>query len=115
MDEQDYKELAMNALVLLGATAETCAEAGLANPILYRSLEVAIELAEPLDEPDLVMLLKSALIGVGEGVEETMAMVREIKSRLGILEQQGASLSTRLDRIELRLDRIERRMELVEA
>jgi len=40
---------------------------------------------------------------------------REIKSRLGILEQQRASLSTRLDRIELRLDRIQRRMELVEA
>jgi hypothetical protein len=40
---------------------------------------------------------------------------REIKSRLGILEQQRASLSTRLDRIKLRLDRIERRMELVEA
>ena len=30
---------------------------------------------------------------------------REIKSRLGTLGQKGASLSTRLDRIELRLDR----------
>ena len=84
----------MNALVLLGATAETCAEAGLANPILYRSLEVAIELAEPLDEPDLVMLLKSALIGVGEGVEETMAMVREIKSRLDFMKSGGYNQDT---------------------
>jgi predicted nucleic acid-binding Zn-ribbon protein len=40
---------------------------------------------------------------------------REIKTRLGILEQQNASLSTRLDRIEARLDRIERRLDLVEA
>ena len=40
---------------------------------------------------------------------------REIKTRLGILEQQNASLSTRLDRIEGRLDRIERRLDLVEA
>jgi hypothetical protein len=40
---------------------------------------------------------------------------REIKSRLGILEQQGASLSNRLDRIEMRLDRIERRVDLTEA
>jgi hypothetical protein len=86
MDEQDYKQLATNALVLLGATAETCAENGLANPILYRSLEVAVEMAEYLDEPDLVMLLKSALIGVGEGIEETMAMVKEIKSRLDFMK-----------------------------
>lgn len=85
MDEQDYKQLATNALVLLGATAETCAENGLANPILYRSLEVAVELAEELDEPDLVVLLKSALIGVGEGIEETMAMVKEIKSQFDFL------------------------------
>jgi DNA repair exonuclease SbcCD ATPase subunit len=40
---------------------------------------------------------------------------REIKTRLGILEQQGASLSNRIDRIEMRLDRIERRLDLVEA
>lgn len=94
MDEQDYKELAMNALVLLGATAETCAEAGLANPILYRSLEVAIQLAEHLDEPDLVMLLKSALIGVGEGIEETMAMVKEIKSKLDFMNSNEYNQNT---------------------
>jgi hypothetical protein len=39
---------------------------------------------------------------------------REIKARLSILEQQMASVVTRLDRVELRLDRIERRMDLVE-
>ncbi len=40
---------------------------------------------------------------------------REIKTRLGILEQQGASLSSRIDRIEFRLDRIEKRLDLVEV
>ncbi len=40
---------------------------------------------------------------------------REIKTRLGLLDQQGASLSSRMDRLEFRLDRIERRLDLVKA
>jgi len=44
--------------------------------------------------------------------------IREIKDRLGILEHQYASLSTRLDRLD-RLDarvlRIEKRLDLVEV
>ena len=40
---------------------------------------------------------------------------RDIKMRLGILEQQYASLSSRIDRIDLRLDWIERRLGLVAA
>ena len=40
---------------------------------------------------------------------------REIKTRLGILEQQYASMSNRIDRIEGRLDRIEKRLELADA
>ena len=39
---------------------------------------------------------------------------REIKSRLGIIVQQYASLSNRVDRIELKIDRIEQ-LELAEA
>ncbi|MBK1624990.1 hypothetical protein [Afifella marina] len=41
--------------------------------------------------------------------------LREIKSRLGILEQQYASLSVRIDRIDERVARIERRLDLQEA
>lgn len=41
--------------------------------------------------------------------------MREVKNRLGILEQQYASLSTRIDRIEDRLERIERRLDLMPA
>jgi predicted nucleic acid-binding Zn-ribbon protein len=41
--------------------------------------------------------------------------LREIKGRLGILEQQYASISTRLDRMDDRVARIEKRLDLVEA
>ena len=41
--------------------------------------------------------------------------LREIKERLGILEMQYASLSTRIDRIDARLERVERRLDLVEG
>ena len=41
--------------------------------------------------------------------------LREIKGRLGILEQQYASLSNRLDRMDERITRIETRLELVEV
>jgi hypothetical protein len=41
--------------------------------------------------------------------------LREIKGRLGILEQQYASVSVRLDRMDERVGRIEQRLNLVEA
>jgi predicted nucleic acid-binding Zn-ribbon protein len=40
---------------------------------------------------------------------------REVKTRLGFLEQQYALISTRLDRIDERVLRIEKRLQLVEA
>ena len=41
--------------------------------------------------------------------------MQEVKGRLGILEQQYASISIRLDRIDDRVFRIEKRLDLVEA
>lgn len=41
--------------------------------------------------------------------------VSDLKVRVGILEQQYASISNRIDRIETRLDRIGRRLDLVDA
>lgn len=41
--------------------------------------------------------------------------MQEVKARLGILEHQYASLSTRIDRIDERVFRIEKRLSLVEA
>ena len=41
--------------------------------------------------------------------------MREVKSRLGILENQHASLSNRLDRMDGRVERVERRLSLTEV
>ena len=41
--------------------------------------------------------------------------MREVKNRLGILENQYASLSSRPDRLDGRVERIERRLDLAEA
>jgi predicted nuclease with TOPRIM domain len=65
------------------------------------------------DDPDNLVL--RALRRIETGLDTMRDDIREIKSRLGLLEQQGASLSSRMDRIELRLDRIERRLDLVEV
>lgn len=43
------------------------------------------------------------------------ADILEIKERLGIMERQYASISSRVDRMDARLDHIERRLGLVEA
>lgn len=41
--------------------------------------------------------------------------MQEVKGRLGILEQQYAIISVRLDRLDERVLRIEKRLDLVEA
>lgn len=48
-------------------------------------------------------------------VDEIRLDTRELKSRVGILEQQYASVSNRINRIEDRLERIERRIGLADA
>lgn len=41
--------------------------------------------------------------------------IREIKHRLGLLELQYSSLSTRIDRMDGRIERIETRLGLIDA
>jgi hypothetical protein len=41
--------------------------------------------------------------------------IHEVKERLGILKMQYASLSNRMDRMDLRIERIQRRLGLVEV
>lgn len=48
-------------------------------------------------------------------VDDLRVDMREVKSRLGILEGQCASLSNRLDRVGEGAGRIERRLDLIEA
>lgn len=50
-----------------------------------------------------------------EKLDRLIDDMREIKTRIGILEQQAASLSSRMDRFEGRLDRIQRRLDLQDA
>lgn len=50
--------------------------------------------------------------GAVDGLRDDM---HAVKSRLGILESQNTSVSSRMDRLDGRIDRIERRLNLAEA
>ena len=65
------------------------------------------------DGPDSLILALLRRIDTSQG--EMRQDIREIKERLGFLEGSYASLSRRVDRIELRLERIEQRLDLVPA
>lgn len=65
------------------------------------------------EEPDNLVL--QYLRRIDRAVGELRQDMVEVKTRLGLLEQQYASISNRVDRIETRLDRIERRLDLVET
>lgn len=63
----------------------------------------------------MTRVLLTYLRRIDEKLDRVIEDVRELKTRVGILEQQYASISTRMDRVENRLERIERRLDLVEA
>ena len=65
------------------------------------------------DQPDSIV--RVLLRKLDEKLDRVADELREIKTRVGILAQQYASMSNRIDRIESRLERIERRLELAEA
>jgi len=52
---------------------------------------------------------------IRRAVDDAREDMREVKNRLGILENQYASLSTRLDRMDGRVERIENRLNLTDA
>lgn len=58
-------------------------------------------MAEELDS-----IVLRYLRAIDQKLDRMMADVLELKTRVGILEQQYASISNRIDRIEGRLDRI---------
>jgi len=55
------------------------------------------------------------LLHIRRVVDDLRDDMHEVKSRLGILENQYASLSNRLDRLDMRVERIERRLDLTEV
>ncbi len=60
-------------------------------------------------------LILEHLRAIRASVDRLVDDMQEVKGRLGILEQQYASISTRLDRIDERVTRIEKRLGLVEV
>lgn len=65
------------------------------------------------DGPDNLILALLRRIDTSQG--EVRQGIRGIKEHLGFLEGSYASLSRRVDRIELRPERIEQRLDLVPA
>ena len=64
---------------------------------------------------DIANLTLTFLRRIDERVDRLGDDMREVKSRLGALEQQYAGLSIRVDRIDSRVDRIGRRLDLTET
>ena len=64
------------------------------------------------DSDNIVLEHLRHIRGAVDGLRDDM---REVKSRLGILESQYANLSNRLDRVDGRIERIEQRLNLTDA
>ena len=67
------------------------------------------------DEPDIREFVHQRFNRVDEKLDKMLEVLVNVRDRVGILEQQYASLSRRLDHVDDRLERIERRIELVPA
>lgn len=65
------------------------------------------------DQPDNIVLIY--LRRLDEKIDRLSDDMREVKQRLGHLEEQNASMSRRIDRLDFRLDRVERRLDIAEA
>ena len=52
---------------------------------------------------------------IGGTFDDMRDDIREIKQRVGNLENQYANMSNRLDRMDVRIERIERRLDLTDA
>ncbi|PKQ06715.1 MAG: hypothetical protein CVT72_05640 [Alphaproteobacteria bacterium HGW-Alphaproteobacteria-11] len=60
-------------------------------------------------------LVPTYLRRLDEKVDRLAEDMREVKSRIGILESQYANVSNRLDRLDERMGRIENRLGLADA
>jgi tetrahydromethanopterin S-methyltransferase subunit G len=63
------------------------------------------------DEPDSLVL--RYLRRIDERMDRVETRLSELVGRVGLLEQGYASVSRRLDQIDLRIERIEHRLDLV--
>jgi hypothetical protein len=65
--------------------------------------------------PDTDNVVLEHLRHIPRAIDGQRDDMREVKSRLGILESQYANLSNRLDPLDGRVERIEQRLNLAEA
>jgi predicted nuclease with TOPRIM domain len=65
------------------------------------------------DEPDSLVLVY--LRRIDKNVADLREDVREVRTRLGFLEEQYASLSRRVDRIGGELEQVRRRLDIADA
>jgi hypothetical protein len=66
-------------------------------------------------ETDLKGFVHERFNRVDQKLDKLLEVLVNVRDRVGILEQQYASISRRLDHVDDRLERIERRIELVPA
>jgi predicted nucleic acid-binding Zn-ribbon protein len=66
-----------------------------------------------VEDPENLVL--TYLRRLDEKVDRLAEDMREVKSRIGILESQYANVSNRLDRLDERMGRIENRLGLADA
>lgn len=62
------------------------------------------------EEPENLTLVY--LRRIDEKIDRLADDVRELKTRMGLIEAQYASLSSRIDRMDDRVQRIERRLDI---
>ena len=78
----DDRETTLRLFALIGATAEASAESGMATPILYSQVAMAVEMAEELElGEELITHLKLTQIALGEAVKDTMEMIDAMKEQ----------------------------------
>lgn len=78
----DDRETTLKLFALIGATAEASAESGMATPILYTQIDIAVKMAEELElGEDIITHLKLTQIALGEAVKDTMEMIDAMKEQ----------------------------------
>lgn len=93
----DDREVTLKLFALIGATAEASAENGMATPIIYSQVEMAVKWAEELElGEDIITHLKLAQIALGEGVKDTIEMVEAMKDQFVNLRGEIVELAKSL-------------------
>jgi len=94
----DDRETTLKLFALIGATAEASAESGMATPILYTQIDIAVKMAVELElGEDIITHLKLTQIALGEAVNETMEMIDTMKEQFVGLRSEIVELAQSLN------------------